>query len=724
MQLKNVKTCAMILVLSTTFVLPPPQAFAQLKNPPVFPLDLFPDDDKSDTGLTPTSPTIPTTNPPFPRSNSSIGSPRTTNNTTTTQNTRPQTNSAGTMDVAKVKETYACPLFDNRPHQELIDSIDALNKVVKVIPECTGSPSAKSIEDNGKTIKDNIATLQNIMMATDPTMVSTGQIDSSITAAISAFGNLGDIFNNNSFLNSKCGRETMTSGKVALALNDVVNGLAPYALFAVSMNAALTPALPFVIGGAIATSSISAVAKMIDNNTLKMQNPEHRKAILQNTCQYTKVAKKVRFMQLAQSGKIEKITQELEKSVDLYNAKFANPSKELTSLLNYKNTVDKSIGYMQAQLTNDQADLATIEEQLEQNTDEMMVCVLGQELMNSAKDGKSFPASVFVNLESATTNATAAQKMQVTAMRRMHKNAMDAIALQAPEAYKGGQILKDCAQAGRSWLASVRQAVTATSNVLNSTKKAMESELTKNTEYRQWKTQTEKINLEKVTIKRVEKAMQELAKDNSIIDRSELAQRMVLLKSGLFGTTSALSFGAPPVQAWINHTKSMHDQAASGFATSMKQLREGALSLTPTGRARVAKYGYADTKQQIANLKTAESLESLNLQELPLGSREHELACQQLESTWLDWSAAIDHLGAIQFFCDMIDPVLDNKMDANLIMSCRGYAQLNGTTHRKSVIVDAKETLIKKGFQADANLVSQRLKALQCPMPAVSVMNQ
>ncbi|NUN06343.1 MAG: hypothetical protein HUU57_11330, partial [Bdellovibrio sp.] len=382
------------------------------------------------------------------------------------------------------------------------------------------------------------------------------------------------------------------------------------------------------------------------------------------------------------------------------------------------------IASMQEQLINDQADLVTIETQLEQNTDEMMVCVLAQELANAAQDGKAFPASAFVNLEAATTNATAAQKLQVTAMKRMHANALKGVAQIAPDAYKGGQILKECAQAGRSWLASVRQAVQTTANVLGSTKKAMETELNKNTEYRHWKSQTDKIKLEKLTIKRVEKAMQELAKDNSIIDRSELAQRMMLLKSGLFGSKTSFSFGAPPVQAWINHTKSMHDQAVAGFVASMKQLRDGALSLTPTGRARIAKYDYENTKVQIASLRTAQNLESLNLQELPLGSREHELACQQLETTWLDWSAAIDHLGAIQFFCDMIDPVLDNKMDANLIMSCRGYAQLSGTTYRKSVVVDAKETLIKKGFQSDANLVSQRLKALQCPMPAVSVMNQ
>ncbi len=72
---------------------------------------------------------------------------------------------------------------------------------------------------------------------------------------------------------------------------------------------------------------------MIDQNTLDMENPDHRKAVLLNTCQFTESGEKVRFMQLAQSGKIETITAELGKNIDLYKASFANPSSELTSLL-------------------------------------------------------------------------------------------------------------------------------------------------------------------------------------------------------------------------------------------------------------------------------------------------------------------------------------------------------------------------------------------------------
>ncbi|KHD89066.1 MAG: hypothetical protein OM95_05800 [Bdellovibrio sp. ArHS] len=633
------------------------------------------------------------------------------------------------MGSAKVAEAYSCPLFDNRPHAELIAAIDSLNKEVKASPECTGSPSAQAIEKNGDQIKNSIASLQQIMAAQDAAVVNTAQIDQSMTAALAAVGSLGDIINNNNFLNSKCGRQTMSTGKVLLALNDVINGLAPYALFAVSMNAALAPALPFVIGGVVATSGISAIAKMIDANTLDMTNPDHRKAVLQNTCQYTKVAKKVRFMQLAQSGKISKITQELEKEVDLYKKRFTTPTRELSQLLTYREAVMKNTSAIEAQIANDRADITTVDSQITQNPDDLMVCTLGNELVNWARDGKTFPASAFLNLEAATAQGDRAQKLQAATMKNLHASSMKRIADAAVKAFEDESALKTCAAASRSWMNGVRQAVSLTTAVISNSKVSLETELSRNAEYNQWKAQYTRIEVEKVTIKRVEKAMQELSKDTSIIDRSELAQRMVNLKSGLFGSRSAWGFGAPPVKAWIDHTKTMHDQAISAFVTSMSAVRNGSYSLTKSGRNQdviitPAGYYYRDPKIQMESGKIARELSNLTLQELPMGSREQELMCQYLESAWLDWSAAIDHLGAVQFFCDMIDPVLDVKMDKAVLTSCRGNTQLNGTTFSKSVVLQAQDVLVRKGYKNDAALVKKKLDELQCPMPAVSVMNQ
>ncbi|WP_253721016.1 hypothetical protein [Bdellovibrio bacteriovorus] len=738
MKLKYVKRSAMAFAISASFIIPhAPQtvlaASANTSSSSGFPLDLFPEDDAGDTGLFPTTPSVPKGNQNSNNNNNNGNSNGGSGSSTrppssSSSNTRP-TSTGTKMGAARVAEAYSCPLFDNRPHAELIAAIDSLNKEVKASPECTGSPSAQAIEKNGDQIKNSIASLQQIMAAQDAAMVNTAQIDQSMTAALAAVGSLGDIINNNNFLNSKCGRQTMSTGKVLLAMNDVINGLAPYALFAVSMNAALAPALPFVIGGVVATSGISAIAKMIDANTLDMTNPDHRKAVLQNTCQYTKVAKKVRFMQLAQSGKISKITQELEKEVDLYKKKFTTPTRELSQLLTYREAVMKNTSAIEAQIANDRADIMTVDNQITQNPDNLMVCTLGNELVNWARDGKTFPASAFLNLEAATAQGDRGQKLQASTMRNLHNSSMKRIADSASKVYDDEGALKACASASRSWMNGVRQAVSLTTSIIANSKVSLESELSRNSEYTQWKAQYTRIEVEKVTIKRVEKAMQELSKDTSIIDRSELAQRMVNLKSGLFGSRSAWGFGAPPVQAWIDHTKSMHDQAISAFVTSMSAVRNGSYSLTKSGRNQDIKSTpaggmYRDPKIQVESAKIAKELSNLNLTELPLGSREQELMCQYLESAWLDWSAAIDHLGAVQFFCDMIDPVLDVKMDSAVLTSCRGNQQLNGTTFRKSTVLMAQDVLVRKGYKADAALIKQKLDALQCPMPAVSVMNQ
>lgn len=633
-------------------------------------------------------------------------------------------NFAATMAPARVGSNYTCPLFENRPHAELIAAIDTLNKEVRSSPDCDNSPSAKTLTNNGDAISKSIATLQTAMKTTDASQLNLEQVDQAMTSALTAIGNIGDIINNNSFLNSKCGRQTMSTGKALLAVNEVINGLAPYALFAVSMNAALAPALPYVVGGTIATSGITAMSKMVSSNTLDMNNPDHRKAILQNTCQYTKIAKQIRFMQLAQSGKIDKITQELEKDVELYKTQYGKPNQELTALLKYRDTSLRTNQAVEKQVTKDESDIQAIDEQLKINSDNLLVCIMSQELINWSKDGKTFPASVFVNLEKAASQGDRTSKLQAITMKTLHSNAVKRITEVAGKSGHDEAALKICADTGRSWIAGIRQTVALTKSIAKKNSADLEAELSQNKNYRQWKVQYSRIEEQRLTISRVEKAMQELAKDTSIIDRSELAQSIVDLKAGLFGARRSWNFGIPPVLAWINHTKNMHDQAISAFTISLDAVKASSFSLTPVGRGQMNKVSYKDAQTISDSNRSALKLENINLSNLPVGSREQDLMCQQLESAWLDWSASIDHLGAIQFFCDMIDPYLDIKMDAALIRACRGDIKVNGQTTKKSIVGEAKDILLKKGFQDMATLVGQKMKDLKCPMPAVPDVNQ
>lgn len=739
------KRSSLCLVLAMTMTAP---YFAHAQNLPIkLPIDVGMDEpqdgsQQGDTGLAPAQPSIPKVGigpvAPGTQTPGETKPGETKPGQATTPGTaapKPGTTTGSSTvkgaTIAAVGAEFNCSILNSTTNADLFKAIDALSTAVGKVTSCTDNPSAKDVKANGDKIKENIEALAKIMAATDPSQVNLATIDSSVTAAIGAVGNLGEIFNNNQFINSACGRQSMTSGKVLLALNDVVAGLAPYALFAVSMNAALTPALPFVVGGAIATSSISAISKMLDKGALDMKDANVRKAIWANTCAFTKVATKVRFMQLAQSGRIEKITQELEKDVDLYRVRFKNPTNQLSEILTYKSKMDKYFAGISKQLESDKADLAVAASQIAQNSqDDLLMCTLGQELSNWAQDGKTFPASAFKNLNAATSQSDKSQKLQAATMKALHEGSMKRIRDNAPRASEDEAALKVCAQSARSWMSGVRQATDMTTVLLQKNKNLLANQLNEYTEYRTWKAQYDFIENQKVTIKRVEKAMQELQKDTSIIDRSELAQRMVTLKAGLFGTRGFGWGNKPsvPVLDWMEHTKAVHDRAVAAFLVSVKSLRDTSYSITETGLGKsyiMTNSGayYINPQKQERDMVIAEKLSNLNLETVQFDSRQHQIICQNLEAAWLDWSASLDHMGSIKLFCDMIDPVLDAKMDQAVVEQCRGITKLSGAELKKSMVDRAQESLNINGYRAKAKIIGDKLKELQCPMPAVSVMN-
>lgn len=686
--------------------------------PDLFPIDRTPVIINDESQVTP-----PRTTPaPNPGGNS--GGNRPTNTTPPGVNRPITSGPTPKMNIARVPEEYACPIFENRPHQELITAIDSLVREVKVARECSDENSAKSIDQNAKVIRDSVSALSGVLNITDPTMVNLGQIDSQVGAAIIATQQLSDILNSNSFINSSCGKQALSSGKALLAFNDLINGLSPYALLAVAMNSALLPALPYVIGGVVTTSAITVMGKMIETNSLSMDVPEHRKAVLVNTCQYLKVAQKVRFMQLAQSGRIEKITEELERNMQLYNTTLSRSGRELSNLLNLRSSVERTLLPIEDQIRKDRISILDLDAQTAENNDDMIMCLMGSELVQMAGQG-NFPQSLMDNMDRAAATSDRVSKVQVAALRSLHTTSMKRIESLQAEAFEKDAALKTCAAASRSWITGLKQGLSLTINIVNSEKELLEKKLSESPEYRNWKVQFTRIQMQEITIKRVEKAMEELAKDNSIIDRSELAQRLPLLKNGLFGLSGRFTIGNPPVLQWLNHTMEEQARSLGQFTRSMKALQAAAWSVTDTAKSinlppdQIRKWPAQKMKE---DSYASQNLSSLNTTKIRPGTREHELICQKLETAWIDWASAMDHLGATQFFCDMIDAALDIKVNQTIIKVCRGTIAADGKILRKSDIDLTRAYLVDKGHRQDANNVSQRMKQLSCPLPGVSVL--
>lgn len=672
--------------------------------------------------------------------------------------------------VANVPAEYDCPLFENNPYEALNQAIDSLSYAMTTVPECASQKTTlDNIEANNKAIRESIRALR-VMMAgqgpgptipQDPNMpqdpsqqplplpnqtAGAAAMEANVQLAIQAANNLGQIFSSNPLLNSRCGREVMSTGKVMLALNDILNGLAPYALAAVAINPAIGGAAKLAItGGAIASSSISAIVKMIEQGTVDMNNPEHRKAVLKNTCQYTKISRKVRFLQLAQSGQIETLTNELEQKVEQYKAQYSVRSKDLQEIISYQSSMDAIADAVETQIKKDTFNLSFIVQQMkEAGSDDQYTCMIANEMLSRARAGANppggfnpsaavvFPDSIGANLRQAVEFTQQGDNMQATTLMRLNFAAKQRLAALEPRVLNDEiESIKLCAQTSRTMINGLIQMVNMTKTLINGERASLEQELGKNPEYAAWRNQYRLIQQEQTTASRVGRVMAEMSKDNSVLARNELDQRMTLLKSALFGLRGSWSLGRSPVMEWLEHTMRLHANRISSFSDNISRLQSAAYELARSGAIDTRKkmtYAQMDATE-VQNNRAAMALETITADRVKLGTPGHELACQVLETAWLDWSAAIDYLNGARFMCDMIYPYLDNKVETKLVKFCRGDMTFDGRQLEMSRLQDAAAKLTKT-VQSDAKtyeqwsvLLGKKMKQIQCKMPSVSSMN-
>src|SRR5690606_32403403 len=133
---------------------------------------------------------------------------------------------------------------------------------------CDGIPA--DLDKDAAAIKNSITTLQNLIQTQDAPTPAPGQIDTAVTTAIAAVGRIAAFVESNPLLNEKCSLNTMSNNRLLLALNDVINGLSSFALFAAPTTAEV---LPFLVGSKIVSSGISAMNKTNEEGTLSMAVP-------------------------------------------------------------------------------------------------------------------------------------------------------------------------------------------------------------------------------------------------------------------------------------------------------------------------------------------------------------------------------------------------------------------------------------------------------------------
>lgn len=637
---------------------------------------------------------------------------------------RPTVNS---MTSPQLPQEYACPLLDNKSHADMLAAIDALNSSIQSNPDCNKNPSADNIIKTNEDLKTAITNLKGFIDNSGQQTPDATGVESNLNVALTSISNLGSVVNNSALLNSACGKETMSAGKFFIALNDLISGITPYALFAVSMHASLAVALPYIAGAAVVTTGISLFAQSYQKNRLAVDtNPDVRKAILKNTCQYVKVARKARFIELAQSGQIKKITEELDHETQLYKGSISKSSDALKNLLSTRQATLQQLSYFESQLNSDRGELLNVQAELKDSAqNKMLICMVGEQLVAKTTDYRAFPASAFNNLKSSLAAASVSDNLQQVTLDALNETTKKQLtALRADIDQGKTAAVEQCSQATLAWTQGMDQAVRATGQWIAKAKSDLETQLSQNAEYRKWKSQYNDVQSETILVDRFQKAMVEMSKSNSVVDRSEMDQRLTSLKAGLFGQRNALTLHSSPVMAWLDHMSGVTGQSVSAFSRDMDSLANVAISVDPNQGANyvVDSLGSVSAQNEIAMNEARSHLKALTLKTVKMGTRSHELVCQALVNAWLDWTAVTTHLGASKFFCDMIDPYIDGSMESGIPKFCRGG--MMGTNYfgssGVSTVESTRQMLIKKGYRDQAMTVSAKINDLQCPMPTLS----
>jgi hypothetical protein len=526
-----------------------------------------------------------------------------------------------------------------------------------------------------------------------------------------------ETLNNNSLLNSRCGREMMTAGTAMMALADLITGMAPFALVAAAAATSMKTAVPFVVGVVGISSIIKLVTQLAANKTFDMNRYEHRQTVLKAVCEYGRVATKVRYLKLAQSGQVDMLTREIRQLDEaIFYDQQAN-GVNLEELLKERQEFYHQLDAIRTQMYNDIRSQNELRKYLARLNDDSMACALGMEILENHKSER-FPLSIDKNFKTLLNIGLPHNELTLRATSRQYNVAI--ADLEANVLSTNGYRTGYCGQVTQRFVATMDRMLQTIEEELVAQERLYEQKLSENPIYKNWYSRTSSLEKDRETLKRVVKTMEKNSQDASIMSKSELHQRMENLRNTLFGSQGSWSWGKSPVESWLNHTYNMHARAISLFNQSLSSLMkevgqmrlsmprktiryDETISILPDGLLR--EWVFIDVNE--------ENFRFINPKRFPAGSAQQEVVCQRLEEIWLNWAAALDHLMAMKHFCANIASFIDNKTSVGVINYC-GRRSLKDGEVISAVAYQTEDLLVAKGFRNQALTTSRKMAELKC----------
>lgn len=642
-------------------------------------------------------------------------------NRNSNKNRNGNTDSYQSVSKSNISGDFKCNLFESVPYNDILSAVNALNSAV-TSPACSGDSrvSVQGIVENNKAVADAVKDLRGYVENPDTIQAeNAAEISNKVDVAIRAATSIANSFAQTDLLRKEC-RDAMSAGQIATSINDVINGLTPYALMAATLTTGGAAAVPFIVGGSIITGAVSSMTKIIDENSVKIEQADVRRAIVENTCQFIRLDQKYKFLIKSRQEQISKITTDLSASQRLFSAKIGAFSNGTSGLVDRKNALDVANRELSEVMTTARGQLELDKQFMKSTTDNIKICQLGIQLSIMSKDKSSYVAQMLGTLDQAmiaygTTNIAQAQALKMSGTLAV--NSLESV---ATNQFSGKVNYGTCAQSTKSFVETIDQSASLAKQLVKLAQDSIEKGLESNKEYSQYKARLSSLNQKQYQADRVRKSLDKLQAYANTITQSEIDAEMNKLRRGLFANGYISS---SPVLKWFEYVNGLHRSEVARFNDGLASLRGRAYKMTASGKTIPTYPGYyqMNQKQLQKDSYDAKNLFVFNLKLLPLGTTEHDNVCRELNDVWSHWTAAIDHLAASDAFCNMLEPyVYDNRPeDASLVKMCRGYSKnaIQAPAYNRdipSAVAAQKDALVKNYTRDWALVIKKRMADLAC----------
>jgi len=622
------------------------------------------------------------------------------------------------MSVAKVNDDFKCNLFENTPYDEILSAVNTLNQAVNS-PNCGNkSVDVQGIVDNNNKIASAVKALKGyIDNPASATSDKAADIVNTVDVAIQAANGVASTFAQNDLSNSQC-RQKMSAGQIALALNNVVNGLTPYALMAAQFTGG-TAAIPFIVGGSVITGAISSMAKIIDQNTVDTSDPQVRQAIVENTCQFIRLDQKYKFITKSRQEQIQKITAEISSSQKLFSAKIQGFSAQTNNMVNRKNYLDQTALDLNNKLGSAHSQLDLDKQFLAGTTDTIKICQLGIQLATMSQDKTSYVSTMLGSLDEAMQAYGTTSIAQVQALKASAKIAIQDLTSMAQKQFSINANFDSCAKVTQSLVGTIDQSGNLSKQLVKIAQTDIEKQLKGSSQYSLFQQRMTVLTQKQVQAERLTDSLDNLKRYATSLAQSEIDSEMDRLRRGLLAPR-AMGFSSPVVK-WFTFVQGLHRGAVTQFNNGLNSLRDRAYRLTASGKSSATQSWLGAVMGNMPNAKDKDDgyqMRTFDLKTLPLGTQEHDATCREMQDVWNRWVTAVDHLAAMDAFCNMIEPyVYDSRSeDRDLVVICRGYTVASGGSAGASMstLASLKTQLVQNHTRDWALYLKKKIDAMAC----------